>query len=304
MVNKERVREVLRMVLMMLEGHSTPGFNDAVQDLLRAKQGLRARTLSEIRSVCFRLMREVPGLASRKVGEISRSECEGLIKLAPTPRQQRKFRTILHGLFAHCCRQEWGAVNPVEWIATPRLQEHEIVPLAWHELKHLLSLARAGRHRCCMPPRGAHALGRCAPGRIAPFAVVGYRLGGIRHFPAPAAQQDRRLPPHSVAARSPRLVARAWSGAGKHLPAELDEKVAAPARRRRPFSLAARCAAPYICQLPREAFSRFCPLAGGYGAPLCCLAPHALPEHAGAYGCSCPAVLDSGCALIRFFAFF
>lgn len=154
MVNKERVREMLRMVLMMLEGHSTPGFNDAVQDLLRAKQGLRARTLSEIRSVCFRLMRGVPGLASRKVGEISRSECEGLIKLAPTPRQQRKFRTILHGLFAHCCRQEWVAVNPVEWIATPRLQEHEIVPLAWHELKHLLSLARAGRHRCCMPPVG------------------------------------------------------------------------------------------------------------------------------------------------------
>lgn len=154
MVNKERLREALRMVLMMLEESPTVGFEEAVQDMLRAKQERRSRTLSELRSVCRRMMREVPGLAKRKVAEMSRSECAELIQIAPTVRQQLKFRAVLHGLFAHCRRQEWVAVNPVALIACPHLQEHEIAPLEWAALVRLLRQIRLARHRCCMPPVG------------------------------------------------------------------------------------------------------------------------------------------------------
>ena len=154
MVSIERLRETLRMALMLVEAHSVVNFNEAVQDFLQAKQGRRSRTVAEIRSVCRRLMRGRPGLAERKVSEMSRKECVELIQLAPTPRQQQKFRTILHGLFAHCCRQEWVAVNPVALIVNPRLQEHEILPLGWNELVSLLRHARIARHRCCMPALG------------------------------------------------------------------------------------------------------------------------------------------------------
>ncbi len=154
MVNKERIRSVLRQLQAMLEACDTVCFGAAVQSLLQDRGGRRPRTVAEIRSVCRRLMRGAPGLAERNVCTISRRDCAELIQMASTPRQQYKLRTILHGVFEHCRRQEWLVDNPVELILPPRLNELEITPLSWQELTRLLHLARNEKHRSCMPPLG------------------------------------------------------------------------------------------------------------------------------------------------------
>lgn len=154
MATKEQLRTILRDLLLKLDEVEPVSFCEAVQDLLRSRVGRRPRTLAEIRSVCTSLMRKVPGLSGRSVGSMTRRECAELVQVATTPRQQRKLRTILHGVFEHCRRQEWCVVNPVALIQAPQLQEQEIVPLAWHELRLLLRLVRLPLHRGCMPPLG------------------------------------------------------------------------------------------------------------------------------------------------------
>lgn len=150
----ERLRVVLRTALALLEEGEPVSFAHAVQESMAARAGRRPRTLAEIRSVCGRLMRAVPGLAGLPVQRLGRSECDRLVQLGATPRQQRKIRTILHGVFEYCRQQEWCMQNPVGLIRAPRLLEREIAPLTWPELVSLLQLARKHPHRCCMPPLG------------------------------------------------------------------------------------------------------------------------------------------------------
>lgn len=150
----ERLREVLRAALALLEEGEPVSFSRAVQETLLARAGRRPRTLAEIRSVCGRLMRAVPGLAGQPVQRLGRSECASLVQLGATARQQSKIRTILHGVFEHCRRQEWCLTNPVGLILPPRLQEREISPLSWPELVRLLRLARLSSYRSCMPALG------------------------------------------------------------------------------------------------------------------------------------------------------
>lgn len=154
MNDRERMRGILRQLLVMLEDCDTVSFGAAVQSLLLVRDGRRPRTVAEIRSVCRRVMRAAPGLAERSVCTISRRDCAELIQTASTPRQQHKLRTILHGVFEHCRRQEWLVDNPVELILPPQLKEQEIIPLSWQELSRLLGLARNEHHRSCMPPLG------------------------------------------------------------------------------------------------------------------------------------------------------
>ena len=154
MTDKMRLRETLRLALALLGEGETVSFSRAVQESLQARAGRRPRTLAEIRSVCTRLIRVAPGLAERPVREIGRRDCMELLQRAGTPRQQHKWRAILHGVFEHCRRQEWCLTNPVELIPAPLLQEQEIRPLNWAELQRLTRLARCAPHRCCMPALG------------------------------------------------------------------------------------------------------------------------------------------------------
>lgn len=154
MIDKVRLREALRLALTLLGEGETVCFGRAVQESLQARASRRPRTLAEIRSVCGRMMREVPGLAEKPVRAIARRDCIALLQLARSPRQQYKWRAILHGVFEHCRRQEWCLANPVELIQAPLLQEQEIRPLNWAELQCLTRLARREPHRCCMPALG------------------------------------------------------------------------------------------------------------------------------------------------------
>lgn len=156
MKKTEKLQEMLRNILELLGENKlrTVSFNEAVKESLKARTGRRPRTLAEIRSVCGRLMRKVPGLAEREVQSMSREYCAGLVQTGSTPRQQHKLRVILHAVFEHCRRQEWCYSNPVALLRAPVLVEQEIRPLCWSELEQLTRVARQPRHRCCMAALG------------------------------------------------------------------------------------------------------------------------------------------------------
>ena len=105
MVRDKRIRETLRMLLMMIESRASVSFEEAVGDFLQARKGRRPRTVAELRSVSRRWLRSIPWLASCRVDAMGRGECTELVQVGTTPRQQRKLRTILHGFFEHCRRQ-------------------------------------------------------------------------------------------------------------------------------------------------------------------------------------------------------
>lgn len=156
---------VLRQAITYLENQSrdSVSFEQAVEESIRARNGRRPRTLAEIRSVCKRLMRSVPGLAQRSVQSLDRAECARLISVAETPRQQHKLRAILHGVFEYSRRQEWCQINPVSLLSAPVLCEHEIVPLSWDALRRLLRVVRLPCYRPCMASLGLMLWGGVRP---------------------------------------------------------------------------------------------------------------------------------------------
>lgn len=155
-INNEQLLRVLRQTISYLEKHNceSVSFEHAVEESIRARKGRRPRTLAEIRSVCMRLMRCVPGLAQCSVQSIGRAECARMISMVETQRQQHKLRIILHGVFEYCRRQEWCLVNPVSSLVPPVLQENEVVPLSWDSLRRLLRIVRLPRYRSCMAALG------------------------------------------------------------------------------------------------------------------------------------------------------
>lgn len=167
-VNNEQILRVLRQVIAYLENQSSASvsFERAVEESIRARKGRRPRTLAEIRSVCRRLMRSIPGLAQRSVQSLDRAECARLISVAKTPRQQYKLRTVLHGVFEYSRRQEWCQMNPVSLLNAPVLCEHEIVPLSWEALRRLLRIVRLPRYRSCMASLGLMLWGGVRPAEV------------------------------------------------------------------------------------------------------------------------------------------
>lgn len=132
-------------------------FSVALRDMLAAKSRRRQRTVAEIKSVCGRLLRGVPGLGRRRVSGITAQQlAEMLEQVFPTQRQRAKARVILHGLFAHCRRRGWlhTGDNPAAMLRYDSLEEKEIVPLAWEQIQSLLGTARRARHRPCMAALG------------------------------------------------------------------------------------------------------------------------------------------------------
>lgn len=171
-------------------------FAAAVAAMKKDREGRRKRTVSEIRHITSRLLLADSALAKRKVRGISTADCRKLIEgNFPTPRQQDKARTILHGLFALCLRQGWCASNPVDALPRPALSEGEINALPWQTLRRLLRLARQEEHRPCMPPLGLMLWAGVRPAEVMRLAwedidweerVVSLRArhsktGGIRH---------------------------------------------------------------------------------------------------------------------------
>lgn len=153
---REQLQHALRLVLALLveEEANHVSFDEAVESSIRARSGRRARTLAEIRGVCRMLMRRVPGLAEHPVQSINREYCAMLVEQGSSSRQQNKVRMILHGVFEHCRRQEWCAVNPMALVKTVLPVEQEVLPLNWDELLCLTRTAQRAEHRACMPALG------------------------------------------------------------------------------------------------------------------------------------------------------
>ncbi len=130
-------------------------FGAAVEELLRLKAHRRPRTLSELRSVFNRMMRALPSLRDRALHLIDPREAEDiLMQVFATPRQRTKGRMLLHGLFALGCRRSWCWSNPISSLDAPHVEESELHPLSWDELRRLLRVARRPQHRPCMAALG------------------------------------------------------------------------------------------------------------------------------------------------------
>lgn len=172
-------------------------FGEAVEAYIRARNGRRPRTLSEIRGLCRRVMRLEPGFAARVVHSVTRADCMNIIQRETTLRQQYKLRVILHGVFEYCRLQEWCLDNPVGMLRLPHPVENEIVPLSWDELVRLTRLARTRRHSACMAPLGLMLWAGVRPAEVCRLewadidweeSVVVMRplhskTGGSRHIP-------------------------------------------------------------------------------------------------------------------------
>ncbi len=95
----------------------TVRFETAVAEALDARKDRRARTLSDFRYICRRLMKRCPGLAQRRLRSLSPQECAEYLHAAfNTPRQfvkvqSRPQRRFQHREAARLVRQEPGAAD-------------------------------------------------------------------------------------------------------------------------------------------------------------------------------------------------
>lgn len=136
------------------ERKKTVTFRTAAESLLAQRSRRRPRTVAEIAGICRRLMREHPTLPQRRLRSMQRADCARLLAGFGTPRQRRKARAILHGLFAHAVRNGWCDTNPVATLPQESVEEAEIHPLTAAELRRLLHTAQHPAHRDCMPALG------------------------------------------------------------------------------------------------------------------------------------------------------
>lgn len=151
-----RCREVIRLGgEACAASRRSVGFARAVESSLKERAERRPRTVREIRNICERLLRGVPGLPGRRLREITPAMCRSMLEAVfPTVRQRAKARLILHGVFEHGMRQGWCSENPVAALPAPRLSEAEVRPLPWETLQRLLRTARKAEHRSCMAALG------------------------------------------------------------------------------------------------------------------------------------------------------
>lgn len=96
-----------------------------------------------------------PDLADKRLRDFTPQDCLALLKASfTTPHQYAKGRAILHSIFACGVRRGWCAYNPVDAVQRPELQESEVEPLPWEQLRLLLRTAQRPEHSPCMPALG------------------------------------------------------------------------------------------------------------------------------------------------------
>lgn len=133
----------------------TVSFAKAVETALEARKGRRARTQTDFRYVCKRLMARNPELGNRRVRSMTPRECERYLATAfETPQQFRKGRAVMSGVFSTAIRNEWCDVNPVAKVTVPQVQEHEVGILKPAEIEALLETAKVYENGACLPAVG------------------------------------------------------------------------------------------------------------------------------------------------------
>ena len=87
--------------------------------------GMRARTVTDFRYYCKRLMVRNPGLAERRVRSITSDDCRAYLQAAygESPSQYRKARAIMSGVFSTAIKHDWCDSNPVSRVEVPDVVE-------------------------------------------------------------------------------------------------------------------------------------------------------------------------------------
>lgn len=133
----------------------TVTFAKAVEAALLVRRGRRARTLTDFRYMCKRLMKRNPDLADRRVRSMTARECERYLAAAfESPQQFRKGRAVMSGVFSTAMRHEWCDVNPVSKVAVLPVQEHEVGILKTAEIETLLKTSETYENGVCLPAVG------------------------------------------------------------------------------------------------------------------------------------------------------
>lgn len=180
----------------------TVSFAKAVETALDARRGRRARTQTDFRYVCKRLMARNPELGNRRVRSMTARECERYLATAfETPQQFRKGRAVMSGVFSTAIRNEWCDVNPVAKVAVPQVQEHEVGILKPTEMEALLETAKTYENGVCLPAVGLMLYAGIRPHEVARLTYndVDWESGSItiraRHSKTGGARRIDMAPP-------------------------------------------------------------------------------------------------------------
>ena len=130
-------------------------FRYAVEISLEERSDRRVRTTYEIGQICRRLMQHFPDLAEKNLRDMDVIYCKKILETCfHTPLQFNKSRAVLHSIFSCGIRHGWCSTNPVDAIPRPVLNETEIEPLSWVDLKKLLHAVQMEKHSTCLPAVG------------------------------------------------------------------------------------------------------------------------------------------------------
>ena len=146
-----RARECVRLgAEEMRKREKTVTFRKAVEVALeeREKKNRRARTVTDFRYYCKRLMVRNPGLAERRVRSITSEDCRAYLQAAygESAAQYRKARAILSGVFSTAIKHDWCDANPVSRVEVPEVVEKPIEPLTIEEVERLEAAAQLPEH--------------------------------------------------------------------------------------------------------------------------------------------------------------
>ncbi len=150
----ERLRGALRLgAAAVRQREQTVPFEEAAWRSVEARAQRRPVTLRDLRYYVRRLLRQ-PGLGARPLRAMGAPECRRVLQVAfgHSPHGFRKARAILHSVFAFGMQQGWCALNPVDHIASPAVQEKEIRPLSAEAIERLLRATRRPEHRAMLLP--------------------------------------------------------------------------------------------------------------------------------------------------------
>ena len=166
---ERRARRCLELgEIALRENEQTVCFATAVEAALEARRDRRARTLSDFRYICKRLMARCPGLASRRIRSLRPADCaQYLLQAFDTPRQRLKAHAILSGVFRTAQQRGWCSTNPMYNVEKPRISEKPIRILSREEIEQLISAANDYRGGICLPAVGLMLYAGLRPHEVA-----------------------------------------------------------------------------------------------------------------------------------------
>lgn len=186
----------------LVKRQRTVSFAQAVETALEARKGRRARTQTDFRYVCKRLLARNPELGRRRMRSLTARECERYLATAfETPQQFRKGRAVMSGVFSTAIRNEWCDVNPVAKVAVPQVQEHEVGILKPVEIMTLLEVAKTYENGACLPAVGLMLYAGIRPHEVTRLSYndVDWENGSItiraRHSKTGGARRVDMAPP-------------------------------------------------------------------------------------------------------------